>query len=270
MNGTGVAAFGPALPNPGPTWHVKAAGDFNGDGKADILWQNDNGQPAVWLMDGTDVATFGAGLGPIPARPGTSRMLAISTATARPTFSGRTTAARPAVWLMDGTDVTAAGRRPQSRADLAVEGCWRLQRRRQGRHPLAERQRAAGDLADGRHRPSRRGPALPNPGPTWHVEGCWRIQRRRQGRHPLAERQRPAAIWLMDGTNVTAFGAGAAQSRPDLARRRRLPTSTATARPTSSGRTTTATPAVWLMDGTDVATFGGALPNPGSDWHIIA
>ena len=29
------------------------AGDFNGDGDADILWQNTNGRPAVWLMNGT-------------------------------------------------------------------------------------------------------------------------------------------------------------------------------------------------------------------------
>ena len=32
----------------------KDAGDFNGDGKADILWQNDSGMPAIWLMDGTN------------------------------------------------------------------------------------------------------------------------------------------------------------------------------------------------------------------------
>ena len=24
--------------NPGPSWHVKESGDFNGDGKSDILW----------------------------------------------------------------------------------------------------------------------------------------------------------------------------------------------------------------------------------------
>ena len=30
----------------------KGVGDFNGDGKADILWQNDSGQAAVWLMNG--------------------------------------------------------------------------------------------------------------------------------------------------------------------------------------------------------------------------
>ena len=26
--------------------------NFNGDGKSDILWQNDNGTPAIWLMNG--------------------------------------------------------------------------------------------------------------------------------------------------------------------------------------------------------------------------
>jgi hypothetical protein len=30
-------------------------GDFNGDGKSDIVWQNDNGTPSMWLMNGTTV-----------------------------------------------------------------------------------------------------------------------------------------------------------------------------------------------------------------------
>jgi serralysin len=31
--------------NPGPSWHIVGTGDYNGDGKSDILWQNDNARP---------------------------------------------------------------------------------------------------------------------------------------------------------------------------------------------------------------------------------
>ena len=30
-------------------WHVVGTGDFNGDGRDDILWRNDNGQLSDWL-----------------------------------------------------------------------------------------------------------------------------------------------------------------------------------------------------------------------------
>jgi hypothetical protein len=38
------------------TWHAMDAFDFNGDGKADILWENSNGQLQLWQMDGSKVA----------------------------------------------------------------------------------------------------------------------------------------------------------------------------------------------------------------------
>ena len=35
-------------------WHIAGTGDFNGDGKSDILWRNDAGTVAIWNMnDGT-------------------------------------------------------------------------------------------------------------------------------------------------------------------------------------------------------------------------
>ena len=41
--------------------HAIEAADFNGDGKADILWQHDSGLPVIYTMDGTQV-TSGAAL----------------------------------------------------------------------------------------------------------------------------------------------------------------------------------------------------------------
>ena len=43
------------LPNPGSTWHAIGTGDYNGDGKSDILFQNNNGTPLIWTMNGTSV-----------------------------------------------------------------------------------------------------------------------------------------------------------------------------------------------------------------------
>ena len=51
-------------------WHAIDTGDFNGDGKADILWQNDDGTPAVWLMDGLNILG-GANVGFNPGPTGT-------------------------------------------------------------------------------------------------------------------------------------------------------------------------------------------------------
>jgi Tol biopolymer transport system component len=84
---------------------VAGAGDFNGDGKSDILWQNDNGQPAIWLMDGQQVlATPGLG------NPGASWNI-VGTAD----FNGdgksdilwQNDNGQPAIWTMDGVQVTA-------------------------------------------------------------------------------------------------------------------------------------------------------------------
>jgi hypothetical protein len=54
MNGTSIIGGG-ALPNSGSSWHVIGSSDFNGDGKADILWQSTDGLPVIWEMNGTSI-----------------------------------------------------------------------------------------------------------------------------------------------------------------------------------------------------------------------
>ncbi|MFO0829712.1 MAG: VCBS repeat-containing protein [Phycisphaerales bacterium] len=43
--------------DPGAGWVAQGTGDFNADGKADILWRQPDGQLRVWLMNGATVAT---------------------------------------------------------------------------------------------------------------------------------------------------------------------------------------------------------------------
>jgi FG-GAP-like repeat/Cysteine-rich secretory protein family len=57
MNGT--TALSKDLTTPYPaidnSWKIAGTSDFNGDGKADILWRNDNGSVETWLMNGSTV-----------------------------------------------------------------------------------------------------------------------------------------------------------------------------------------------------------------------
>ena len=114
--------------------------DFNGDGHSDLLWQNDNGQAAIWLMDGAT-----------PLAQSASRRQSRPTWHAKGAgdFNGdgktdilwQNDNGQAAIWLMNGTNVDRrSGSRPQSGPELARHGRRRFQRRRQDRHPLAERQ----------------------------------------------------------------------------------------------------------------------------------
>jgi hypothetical protein len=69
MNGLQFAATGVVA---GPTiaplnWHIQGTGDFNGDGKTDILWRADDGSVGIWEMNGLQFATTGIVAGPVIA-----------------------------------------------------------------------------------------------------------------------------------------------------------------------------------------------------------
>jgi beta-glucanase (GH16 family) len=62
MNGSQIASDNeitlqgsPATPD--ASWSIAAVGDFNGDGRSDILWRNANGTLVDWTMNGSQIAS---------------------------------------------------------------------------------------------------------------------------------------------------------------------------------------------------------------------
>ncbi len=65
MNGAQVTQAAGVGSAPFPLWSISETGDFNGDGKSDILWHDSTGNVAIWLMNGVQVSQA-AGVGTVP------------------------------------------------------------------------------------------------------------------------------------------------------------------------------------------------------------
>jgi hypothetical protein len=67
MNGTRLLAAGPPIAGPiGVGWKVSGLGDFNHDGRRDVLWYNaEKNLLAIWFMNGSVLLSRGQ---PIPGR----------------------------------------------------------------------------------------------------------------------------------------------------------------------------------------------------------
>jgi hypothetical protein len=108
MHGRSVLAASGSLPRLSKlAWVVAGTGDFDGDGKSDILWRHTgNGKNSLWLMDGTTVLP---GSGPLPTL---SKLAWVVAGTGDFDGDGRsdimwrhTVNGKNSLWLMDGTTV---------------------------------------------------------------------------------------------------------------------------------------------------------------------
>jgi hypothetical protein len=59
MNGAAVSQAG-GLGTIPTAFSIVQTGDYNGDGKSDLLWQDTNGDTSIWFMNGVTVSSGGA------------------------------------------------------------------------------------------------------------------------------------------------------------------------------------------------------------------
>ena len=106
-SGTGVQITATAgLGNVSTTWTIIASADFDSDGYGDILWRDNSGNLAMWLMNGATVSSS-AGIGNVPA---------VWSVVGTGDYNGdgkadllwRDTSGNTAIWFMNGTTVTSS------------------------------------------------------------------------------------------------------------------------------------------------------------------
>jgi len=62
LNSSAAVQSTAGLGNIPTTWSVAQVGDYNGDGKSDILWSDTSGNLTLWFMNGATISS-NAGLG---------------------------------------------------------------------------------------------------------------------------------------------------------------------------------------------------------------
>ena len=167
-----------------------------------ILWQNTNGQAAIWEMDGTNVIASAK----VGANPGPSWK-----AIGAGDFNGdrnsdilwQNTDGQAAIWEMDGTNVIASAKvganpgpswKRSERATSTVTGIPTFSGRTRAGQVAIWEMDGTNVIASAK--------VGPNPGPSWKLVGTGDFNGDGKSDILWQNTDGQAAIWEMDGTNV--------------------------------------------------------------------
>jgi ELWxxDGT repeat protein len=241
--------------------------DFNGDRDSDILWQNDSGQVAIWLMNGT--APFSEVL--VGANPGPSWQVI-----GAGDFNGdrdadilfQNTNGQAAIWLMNGTtpfsEVTVGANPGPSwqaigagdfNGDGDADILWQNTNGQaaiwlmNGTTPFSEVTVGA------------------NPGPSWHIAGTGDFNGDHDSDILWQNDNGQAAIWLINGTtpfSEVTVGANPGPSWHILG----AGDYNGDGKSDILWQNDNGQASIWLMNGTTPTAEVLVGSNPGPTWHI--
>jgi len=255
--------------NPGPSWHVKGSGDFNGDGNSDILWQNDSGQAAIWLMNGLTQLSGS----PVGGNPGPSWHVVGAgdfNGDGKADILWQNDSGQAAIWLMNGlTQIggSPVGGNPGSSWHVIGSGDFNGD----GKADILwqnDNGQAAIWLMDGFTLLS--GSTVGgNPGPSWHVKAAGDFNGDGKSDILWQNDDGQAAIWLMNG--LTELSGSPVGGNPG-------PTWHVKGAGDFNGdgmadilwQNDDGQPAIWTMNGLTQLGGGAAGSNPGASWHALA
>ena len=117
MNGSQITSsqevtLGRSAAAPDSSWSIVGVGDFNGDGKSDILWRNTSGNLIDWTMNGSQIAAMQqVTMQGTPAMPDSSWQIAQIgdfNANGKADILWRNSDGALAEWAMNGAQITAS------------------------------------------------------------------------------------------------------------------------------------------------------------------
>jgi parallel beta-helix repeat protein len=189
-----------ASPNP-------TAYDFDGDGKADIVWRNSStGIVSVWLMNGETIASNGL-LATIPSEWQIAGMGDVNADNRADIIWRNSTSGVVAVWMMDGLTITSAGFPGSASMEWAIHAVGDMNG--DAKTDLVWRNTNTGEVSIWLMNGTRiASSGIPSGVPLdWQIVGM--ADMNADGKGDVIWRNGTTgaiAVWLMNGLNITSTG----------------------------------------------------------------
>jgi hypothetical protein len=258
---------GDVVADPGPSWHIEGTGDFNADGHTGIVLQHNNGDVAIWEINGGGQISQAAEV----ANPGPTWHV-VGTGDFSPGGKSdillQNNNGEVAIWDMNGDQISQAGVVADPGPSWHIEGTGDFNA---DGHTDIVLQNNNGDVAvwemNGGGQISQAA-EVANPGPTWHVVGTGDFSPSGKSDILLQNNNGEVAIWDMNGDQISQAGVVNANPGPSWhiegAGDFYGDGKTDILWQNASGQA-----AIWEMNGTNIISAAVVGANPGPSWQAI-